>query len=60
MIDQPMELALFLARYDDAVRSLALGLRAIVVQELAPCHEYIFEMRSKVVLLYGASDADIR
>jgi hypothetical protein len=26
-----------------------------VHEELAPCHEYIFAMRSKVVLLYGAT-----
>ena len=36
--------------------TLALGLREVVYQELAPCHEYIFEMRSKVVLLYGATE----
>ena len=56
MADPPNELKQFLARYDEAIRSLALGLRTIVLQELAPCHEYIFEMRSKVVLLYGASE----
>jgi len=56
MADPPNELKQFLARYDEAIRSLTLGLRAIVLQELAPCHEYIFEMRSKVVLLCGASE----
>jgi hypothetical protein len=56
MADPPRELSAFLARYDEAVRSLTLGLRTIVLQELAPCYEYIFEMRSKVVLLYGASE----
>ncbi len=55
-VDPPKELDQFLTRYDEAVRSLTLGLRAIVLQELAPCHEYIFEMRSKVMLLYGASE----
>ena len=55
-VDPPKELGQFLTRYDEAVRSLTLRLRAIVLQELAPCHEYIFEMRSKVVLLYGASE----
>jgi hypothetical protein len=34
---------------------LALGLRQVVVDAIAPCHEYIFQMRSKVVLLYGAT-----
>src|SRR5215212_1917347 len=56
MAKPPTELNAFLARYDAAVRSLTLGLRTIVLQELAPCYEYIFEMRSKVMLLYGASE----
>jgi hypothetical protein len=56
MFDPPTELRVFLSRYEEAVASLALGLRAVVLHELAPCHEYIFEMRSKVVLLYGASE----
>ncbi len=43
-------------RYDPGIQALALGLREVVHQELAPCHEYIFEMRSKVVLLYGATE----
>ena len=52
----PPELVEFLAGYDPAVRTLALQLRAIVVDVMAPCHEYNFWMRSKVVLMYGASD----
>jgi hypothetical protein len=52
----PRELLDFLYRYDSAVQSLALGLRNVVHEEMAPCHEYIFEMRSKVVLLYGATE----
>jgi hypothetical protein len=52
----PRELIDFLRGYDPAVRTLALRLRAIVLGELAPCHEYIFWMRSKVVLLYGSSE----
>ena len=52
----PRELLDFLHRYDSGVQSLALGLRKVVHEELAPCHEYIFEMRSKVVLLYGATE----
>ena len=54
--DTPKGLNQLLARYDETPRSLALGLREIVLQELASCHEYIFQMRSKVVLLYGASE----
>jgi hypothetical protein len=56
MTRPPRELLEFLYRYDHAVQSLALGLRKIVHEEMAPCHEYIFEMRSKVVLLYGATE----
>jgi hypothetical protein len=56
MAKPPGELLEFLFRYDPAVQSLALGLRKVVHEEMAPCHEYIFEMRSKVVLLYGATE----
>lgn len=56
MTRPPRELLEFLHRYDPAVRSLALGLRKVIHEEMAPCHEYIFEMRSKVVLLYGATE----
>ena len=52
----PRELLEFLRRHDPAVQSLALSLRKAVHEELAPCHEYIFEMRSKIVLLYGATE----
>jgi hypothetical protein len=56
MARPPRELVEFLFRYDPAIQSLALGLRAVVHDEMAPCHEYIFEMRSKVVLVYGATE----
>ena len=52
----PPELLEFLRGWDPTVRLLALRLRTIVVGEMAPCHEYIFWMRTKVVLLYGSSD----
>jgi hypothetical protein len=51
----PAELIEFLAKHDPGIHSLALGLRQVVLNEIAPCHEYIFQMRSKVVLLYGAT-----
>jgi hypothetical protein len=60
MTKPPHELLEFLYRYDPAVQSLALGLRKVVHEEMGPCHEYIFEMRSKVVLLYGATERVIR
>jgi hypothetical protein len=56
MAKPPRELVEFLFRYDPAIQSLALGLRAVVHDEMAPCYEYIFQMRSKVVLLYGATE----
>lgn len=51
----PAQLIDFLARHETATRSLAIGLRRIVLDTIAPCHEYVFKMRSKVVLLYGAT-----
>lgn len=56
MTRPPPELLEFLYRYDPGVQLLALGLRKVVHEEMAPCHEYIFEMRSKVVLLYGPTE----
>jgi hypothetical protein len=52
----PPQLIELLFRYDPPIQSLTLGLRAVVLEEMAPCHEYIFEMRSKVVLLYGTTE----
>src|SRR5262245_27095598 len=52
----PSELREFLHYYDPAVQTLGLGLRTVVLEEMSPCHEYIFAMRSKVVLLYSASE----
>jgi len=49
----PGELLEFLHRHDAGVRAVALGLRQVVLEEMAPCHEHIFTMRGKVVLLYG-------
>jgi hypothetical protein len=56
MTRPPPELLEFLYRYDPGVQLLAVGLRKVVHEEMAPCYEYIFEMRSKVVLLYGATE----
>lgn len=51
----PAELIGFLGKHDPAIHSLALGLRQVVFDAIAPCHEYIFQMRSKVMLLYSAT-----
>jgi uncharacterized protein DUF1801 len=60
MTRPPPELLEFLYQYDPGIQSLALGLRKVVLEELAPCHEYIFRMRSKVVLLYGPTERVIK
>jgi hypothetical protein len=56
MPSQPRELLEFLYGYDPAIQSLALGLRKVIHEEMAPCHERIFAMRSKVVLWYSATE----
>src|SRR5262245_17358074 len=56
MSKPPPELIEFLHAYKPSVQSIGLGLRQVVLEEMAPCHEYIFPMRSKVVLLYGSSE----
>lgn len=55
-ISPPSELREFLYPYDPRVQAIGLGLRRVVLEEMAPCHEYIFPMRSKIVLLYGSSE----
>ena len=60
MTKPPRELIEFLYRHDPNVQSLALGLRTVVLDELAPCHEYIFQTGSRVVLLYGPTDRVIK
>ena len=59
MKEPPAELLGFLNKHDPGVQAVALGLRQVVVEEMAPCHEYIFTMRSKVVLVYGPTERAI-
>jgi hypothetical protein len=54
-VNPPVELHALLARHNEDVQVLALGLRELVIDALAPCHEYGFQMRSKTVLLYGVT-----
>lgn len=44
-ITTPSELREFLHPYDPGVQAIGLGLRRVVLEEMAPCHEYIFSMR---------------
>src|SRR5205809_6372619 len=42
--------------FDPPVRSMTLGLRQVVLEELAPCHEYILSMGKKLSLIYSATE----
>ena len=52
----PAELVEFLKPYDRAIQKLALDLRKVVIDELAPCHENIYDAYSAVAIGYGSSD----
>ena len=52
----PPELIKFLKPYDREVRDLALQLRALVLEEMAPCYENIYDAYSAVAIGYGTSD----
>ena len=52
----PAELIDFLKPYDRAIQKLCLDLRKIVIDELAPCHENIYDAYSAVASGYGSSE----
>jgi hypothetical protein len=52
----PAALVKFLKPYDREIRELALRLRALVLEEMAPCYENIYDAYSAVAIGYGASD----
>src|SRR5262245_57914463 len=52
----PAALKKFLKPYDAAVRDLALELRALLLEEMAPCYENIYDAYSAVAIGYGTSD----
>jgi hypothetical protein len=52
----PAALIKFLRPYDPEVRKLALQLRALVLAEMAPCYENIYDAYSAVAIGYGTSD----
>jgi len=52
MVKPPKELLDLLKRYDRGVQELTLALRELVLEELAPCYEYIVEVYI-VSILYG-------
>ena len=52
----PRELLKFLKPYDAPVRDLALQLRALVLEEMAPCYENIYDAYSAVAIGYSTSE----
>src|SRR2546430_11021966 len=52
----PADLIKFLRPYDAPVRDLALKLRSLVLEEMAPCYENIYDAYSAVAIGYGSSD----
>jgi hypothetical protein len=52
----PAALVKFLKPYDRAIQDLALKLRSLVLEEMAPCYENIYDASSAVAIGYGSSD----
>jgi hypothetical protein len=55
MTRPPPDLLKFLRPYDRAIQDLALMLRALVLEEMAPCYENIYDAYSAVAIGYGSS-----
>jgi hypothetical protein len=51
----PTALIKFLKPYDQEIQDLALKLRALVLEEMAPCYENIYDAYSAVAIGYGTS-----
>ena len=52
----PAALVKFLKPYDREIQALALKVRALVLEEMAPCYENIYDAYSAVAIGYGFSD----
>ena len=52
----PAALIKFLKPYDREIRELALELRGLLLEEIAPCYENIYDAYSAVAIGYGTSD----
>jgi hypothetical protein len=52
----PPSLIRFLKPYDREIRDLALQLRALLLEEIGPCYENIYDAYSAVAIGYGTSD----
>ncbi len=49
----PRQLKTFLKPYDSSTQKLALSLRQIVLDEMGPCYEHIYDAYSAVAIGYG-------
>jgi len=52
----PKALLDFLEPFNRPIRELALATRSLVLEEMAPCAENIYDAYSAVALGYGSSD----
>jgi hypothetical protein len=52
----PAALVKFLKPYDREIQALALKVRALVLEEMAPCYENIYDAYSAVAIGYGFSE----
>lgn len=52
----PPALIKFLKPYEKAIQQLALSLRSLVLDEVAPCYENIYDAYNAVAIGYGSSD----
>src|SRR6266508_3632354 len=52
----PAALIQFLKPYDRGIQDLALALRSLVLDEMAPCYENIYDAYNAVAIGYGSSD----
>jgi hypothetical protein len=52
----PSALRQFLKPYDREIRDLALQLRALLLEEIGPCYENIYDAYSAVAIGYGTSE----
>ena len=52
----PTALIKFLKPYDREIQTLALKLRALMLEEMAPCYENIYDAYSAVAIGYGTSN----
>ena len=55
ILKPPKELLDLLKTYDRGIQELTLALRELVIDELAPCHEYILEVYI-ISLTYGPTE----